>query len=79
MPQDFNSDKKDPKIMKAGDDAAAARGEVKPFEVTTVYATDKLKATHKKGAPMEVHPALAEKLIETGKATAAEPKAEKDK
>lgn len=41
---------------------------VRPGDVVTVYATDKAKF-QKVGAEMEVHPALAEKLIASGKAT----------
>jgi hypothetical protein len=49
-------------------------GKVRGKDKVTVYATKKLSATHTEGEAMEVHPALAEKLIASGKATKAEPK-----
>jgi hypothetical protein len=47
-------------------------GEVRPFDTTTVYAT--AKSGMAVGSPMEVHPALAEKLVKSGKATKEAPK-----
>jgi hypothetical protein len=58
---------------------ARARGEVFPYDKVTVYATAMLVKSNyvhdinKVGQPMEVHPALAEKLIEQGKATKEAP------
>lgn len=50
---------------------------VKLQEPVTVYATGKLSATHAVGEEMNVHRALAEKLIASGKATKDDPNADK--
>lgn len=47
---------------------------VKPVEDVTVYATDKLAGLFAVGAPIVAHAAVAEKLVEDGKATEKEPK-----
>ena len=52
-------------------------GKVKPNDDVVVYATGKLKSTHKEGEEMTVHSAIAEKLISSGKATAEAPKGAK--
>jgi hypothetical protein len=52
---------------------ALKKGEIKPNDMVTVYAT--AKAVHmQEGAEWEVHSALAEKLIASGKATETAPK-----
>jgi hypothetical protein len=45
-----------------------AKGEIKPNDPVTVYATEKAQFM-KPGQEWEVHSALAEKLIASGKAT----------
>lgn len=48
-------------------------GVVKLNEKVTVYATSKAKH-YNEGEEFEVHPVLAEKLIQSGKATKTAPK-----
>lgn len=50
-------------------DSTKVRGK----DVVTVYSTSS-DPHHKDGEPMEVHPMLAEKLIDSGKATKYAPK-----
>lgn len=49
------------------------KNEVRPFDKTTVYATG-VGGFHAEGEALEVHPLLAAKLIEHGKATKEAPK-----
>lgn len=46
------------------------KGTIKPNDPVTVHATAKAGEFMAEGAPWEVHAALAEKLIASGKATA---------
>lgn len=89
MPQDFiqkgDGTAQTPDNLTALQTVAKARGEVMPFEKTVVYATQKtvdmtsIPEINEVGYPMEVHPAMAEKLIATGKATKDKPAGAKSK
>lgn len=57
-------------------DTESKEGVVKVAEKVTVYAT-KTAIHYKEGAAFEVHPLLADKLVEAGKATKTAPKKEK--
>jgi hypothetical protein len=88
MPQDFTVDANDQQIdpdrLAALRQYAKDRGEVSPYDYTTVYATQKLadantiNSINKAGYALRVHVALAEKLIASGKATKDAPKEEKE-
>ncbi len=54
------------------------KNEVRPFDKVKVYAKKMDGGFHADGEEMEVHPLLAEKLIEQGKATKSAP-VKKDK
>lgn len=64
MPQELNTKMMD----KLSDD------KLRPYDKITIYATG-TGGHHKAGDAMEVHPNLAKKLIEDGKATDKAPKA----
>lgn len=73
MPQDktINAEGKEinPQELSTKIVAAKREGAIMPFDKTTVYSTGKGGFTPA-GEAMEVHPELAKKLIEAGKATA---------
>lgn len=83
MPQDFtvdaNDQQIDPDYLTGIKALAKQRGEVLPYEMTTVYATEKLinaktiPEISKIGQPLRVHVAQAAKFIESGKATSDDP------
>lgn len=50
---------------------------VRPFDKVTVYATGAGGGHHAEGEALEVHPLLAKKLLEAGKATEKAPKEKK--
>jgi hypothetical protein len=89
MPQDFNIESNgqpmNPQKLKAMQDQARQAGEVFPYDTKKVYATEKLVKARsipevtKVGHELEVHSAVADKLVSAGKATLDKPKEEKPK
>lgn len=75
MPQDKSIDAQgrdiNPQVLSTKVVEAKKAGSVMPFDKTTVYAT--AKSGLAVGEPIEAHPALAEKLIKSGKATKEAP------
>jgi hypothetical protein len=79
MPQDKSIDAQgkeiNPQHLSTKVEKAKKDGLVMPYDKVTVYATKKLvDSKHlpeitKEGQELEVHPALAEKLVKDGKAT----------
>jgi hypothetical protein len=79
MPQDKSIDAQgkeiNPQHLSTKVEKAKTQGQVMPFDKVKVYATKKLTSSDaladitEEGQEMEVHPALAEKLIKSGKAT----------
>jgi ABC-type branched-subunit amino acid transport system ATPase component len=88
MPQDFTVGSDNQQINKQRLESlqkqAKERGEVFPYDIVTVHATKKLVDSasiadiQRVGQAMEVHSAVAEKLIAAGKATKEKPSDEKD-
>lgn len=80
MPQDFNynpltDQAVNPQQLELKRKAARERGEVFPYEVTTVYATKKAVERNIPGVSRvgqefkDVHVAFAKKLVDAGKAS----------
>lgn len=84
MPQDKTIDAQgkeiNPAHLSTKVEKAKREGQIMPFDKVVVYATKKVADSksiadiNEEGQEMEVHPALAEKLIQSGKATKEAPK-----